>query len=107
MGMSTRVEGFKPVDDKWRKMKAIHDACMEERGASMKADRFPEECPVAQWIHCGLVEIAGTPYRLAGIHWLCVDVWVPDSPRPYQIASVHSLQPLTSAARELLAVEPE
>jgi len=27
--MSTRVKGFKPPDDKWKKMKAIWDACEE------------------------------------------------------------------------------
>ena len=29
MSMSTNVLGFKPTDDKWRKMKAVWDACME------------------------------------------------------------------------------
>lgn len=27
MSMSTHVVGFKPPDEKWKKMKAIHDAC--------------------------------------------------------------------------------
>lgn len=27
MGMSTFVTGFKPPDEKWRRMKAIYDAC--------------------------------------------------------------------------------
>jgi hypothetical protein len=27
MSMSTHVVGFKPPDDKWKKMKAIYDAC--------------------------------------------------------------------------------
>jgi hypothetical protein len=27
MGMSTHIIGFKPPDDKWRKMKAVWDAC--------------------------------------------------------------------------------
>lgn len=27
MGMSTHVVGFKPPDDKWKKMKAVYDAC--------------------------------------------------------------------------------
>lgn len=27
MGMSTHVVGFKPPDDKWRKMKAAYEAC--------------------------------------------------------------------------------
>ena len=27
MGMSTHVVGFKPADDKWKKMKAVWDAC--------------------------------------------------------------------------------
>jgi hypothetical protein len=27
MGMSTHVVGFKPPDEKWRKMKAVWDAC--------------------------------------------------------------------------------
>lgn len=29
MGMSTHVIGFRPPDDKWKKMKHIYDACME------------------------------------------------------------------------------
>ncbi len=29
MGMSTFVIGFVPPDDRWRKMKAIYDACIE------------------------------------------------------------------------------
>ncbi len=28
MGMSTNIVGFKPPDEKWRKMKAISDACL-------------------------------------------------------------------------------
>ena len=28
MGMSTHVVGFKPADEKWRKMKAVYDACV-------------------------------------------------------------------------------
>lgn len=27
MGMSTHVTGFKPADDKWKKMKHVYDAC--------------------------------------------------------------------------------
>lgn len=27
MSMSTHVVGIKPPEDRWRKMKAIHDAC--------------------------------------------------------------------------------
>jgi len=27
MGMSTHVVGFKPPDEKWKKMKAVYDAC--------------------------------------------------------------------------------
>ena len=27
MSMSTHVIGFKPADEKWLKMKAVHDAC--------------------------------------------------------------------------------
>lgn len=34
MGMSTHVEGFKPPDDKWKKMKAVWDAC---QAASIRA----------------------------------------------------------------------
>jgi len=29
MGMSTHVVGFKPPDDKWKKMKAVYDACQK------------------------------------------------------------------------------
>lgn len=28
MGMSTHIKAFKAPDEKWEKMKAIHDACM-------------------------------------------------------------------------------
>jgi len=28
MGMSTHVTGFRPPDEKWKKMKAVHDACV-------------------------------------------------------------------------------
>lgn len=27
MGMSTHISGLKPIDDDWRKMKAVYDAC--------------------------------------------------------------------------------
>jgi DNA/RNA endonuclease G (NUC1) len=27
MGMSTHVQGFRPPDEQWRKMKAVYDAC--------------------------------------------------------------------------------
>lgn len=27
MGMSMHVVGFKPPDEKWKQMKAVHDAC--------------------------------------------------------------------------------
>jgi hypothetical protein len=29
MGMSTHVIGFRPPDEKWRKMKAVWDACAD------------------------------------------------------------------------------
>lgn len=29
MSMSTHVVGFKPPDEKWKKMKAVYDACIE------------------------------------------------------------------------------
>ncbi len=29
MGMSTNVCGFKPPDEKWKKMKAVYDACLQ------------------------------------------------------------------------------
>lgn len=29
MGMSTYVVGFRPADDKWKKMKAVWDACKD------------------------------------------------------------------------------
>lgn len=29
MGLSTHAVGFKPADEKWRKMKAIFDNCVE------------------------------------------------------------------------------
>jgi hypothetical protein len=29
MGMSTRVMGFRPPDEKWKKMKAVYDACIK------------------------------------------------------------------------------
>ena len=28
MGMSTHVQGFRPPDEKWKKMKAVWDACV-------------------------------------------------------------------------------
>lgn len=28
MGMSTHVKGFKPADEKWKKMKAVYDTCI-------------------------------------------------------------------------------
>jgi hypothetical protein len=31
MGMSTHVVGFKPADAKWKKMKAVWDACDEAK----------------------------------------------------------------------------
>ena len=29
MGMSTSIFGFKPPDEKWKKMKEVRDACLE------------------------------------------------------------------------------
>lgn len=37
MGMSTHVVGFKPPDDKWKKMKAVWDAC-SKAGISVPDD---------------------------------------------------------------------
>ncbi len=37
MSMSTHVVGFKPPDDKWRKMKGIWDSC-EEAGINPPKD---------------------------------------------------------------------
>ena len=28
MGMNTHISGFKPPDEKWKKMKAVMDACL-------------------------------------------------------------------------------
>jgi hypothetical protein len=46
MGMSTHVVGFKPPDDKWKKMKAVYDAC---RAASVRPPKDVEDffcdCP--------------------------------------------------------------
>lgn len=36
MSMSTYVVGFKPADDKWKKMKAVWDAC-EDAGIGIPA----------------------------------------------------------------------
>lgn len=33
MGMSTYVQGFKPADAKWKRMKAVYDACEEAKVA--------------------------------------------------------------------------
>lgn len=45
MGMSTHVVGFKPPNEKWRKMKSIYDAC-EEAGVTAPDEvyDFFEDC---------------------------------------------------------------
>lgn len=46
MSMSTSITGFKPPDEKWKKMKAIWDAC-EEAGVSPPeaVDKFFNRVP--------------------------------------------------------------
>jgi hypothetical protein len=46
MSMSTHVVGFKPPDDKWKKMKAIWDSCEEAGIEPPKAvSKFFEDTP--------------------------------------------------------------
>lgn len=40
MSMSTHVIGFKPPDEKWKKMKAVYDAC---RAASVRPPKDVED----------------------------------------------------------------
>ena len=41
MGMSTHIIGIKPPDEKWRKMKAIYDACIKgEVGIPQEVEDF-------------------------------------------------------------------
>ena len=46
MEMSTHVEGFKPPDEKWHKMKQVYDACMMAKIAvPQEVDSFFEGSP--------------------------------------------------------------
>ena len=45
MSMSTNVVGFKPPDEKWKRMKAIWDACDEaEIEVPVEVDEFFDGC---------------------------------------------------------------
>jgi len=75
MGMSTNIVGFKPPDHKFRKMKAIYDACeLADVSIPDEVDRFfngerPDEAGV-------LVEL----YRHES-----VSEWQDDSGQGYQV----------------------
>lgn len=46
MGMSTHVIGFRPPDDKWKKMKAVYDACKEaDTDPPEEVERFFNDQP--------------------------------------------------------------
>lgn len=52
MGMSTHVVGFRPPDEKWRKMKAVWEACeaagqeIPENVSNFFEGEAPDECGV-------------------------------------------------------------
>lgn len=60
MGMSHRVEGFRPPDEKWKAMKAIWDAC-DAAGIAP-----PDE--VSRFFGDDDPDDAGVMVRLAGMH---------------------------------------
>lgn len=56
MSMSTYVYGFRPPDQRWKKMKAIYDSCMEEGIDVPDAvdeffeDDIPDDSGVKVWL---------------------------------------------------------
>ena len=79
MGMSTHIVGIKPPDDTWKKMKAIHDACLAAGlGASIPKeveDYFNNETPDAMGVVVDLEDAAGVlEYRTESHAGFSVDL---------------------------------
>lgn len=60
MGMSTSVVGFKPPDEKWLKMKAVHDVCLQANVLPPRevSEFFEWETPSSSGVR---VPLEGTP----------------------------------------------
>lgn len=61
MSMSTHVVGFKPPDDKWKKMKAVWDACQEAQAS------LPEE--VVDFFDGSDPDPAGVEVKIKAREW--------------------------------------
>lgn len=61
MGMSTHVVGFKPPDAKWKKMKAIWDACQaaDEEVPENVSTFFNDESPDESGVEVELTDKEG------------------------------------------------
>lgn len=64
MSMSTHVVGFKPPDDKWKRMKEVYDACVKAKV------KIPDE--VLKFFEYEEPDSAGVQVRLQGTH-CCVE----------------------------------
>lgn len=60
MSMSTWVYGFKPPDEKWRRMKAVYDACsLAGTDLPKEVDKFFQgQIPDAAGVEVSLVDTA-------------------------------------------------
>lgn len=73
MSMSTHVVGFRPPDEKWRKMKAVYDSC-QSAGIDI-----PDE--VDEYFNGETPDEAGVEVEIDSI----LEEWGDDSRQGYQI----------------------
>lgn len=73
MSMSTHVVGFRPPDEKWRKMKAAYDACQ------LAGISIPDE--VDEYFNGETPDEAGVEVEIDSI----LEEWGDDSRQGYQI----------------------
>lgn len=79
MGMTTHVMGFRPPNDKWKKMKTIWDLCLEEK------IKVPEE--VAEFFDHDHPDEVGVEVTLVGngVANDSVKEWCRDGERGFQV----------------------
>jgi len=97
MGMSTYVVGFKPPDEKWRKMKAVWDACAAAK-VELPEDVsafFGEEAPDPAGVRVELSDIFVKGKRTT--HACCRE-WRDDAGEGYEI-DVKKLPPDVTVIR--------
>lgn len=88
MSMSTHVVGFHPPDETWKKMKAVHDACM--------AARIPVPVEVEEFFDGSSPDEAGVEVNLKRLP--CTKVYSVDASQGFEI-SIADLPPSVTTIR--------